>query len=86
MLSGHTYTKSLGAMSRNSEASIWPDGIFLVGEVNLVFQENHTNLAPHEFNLLASTWEPVTGTNANDFISKSGVTDDTLIGLAGHDT
>ena len=86
MLSGHTYTKSLGAKPQNSGASIWPDGSVLVGEVNLVFQGNYSNLAPHEFNLIASTWEPVTGTNANDFISNSGVTDDTLIGLAGHDT
>jgi Ca2+-binding RTX toxin-like protein len=86
MLSGHTYTKSLGTKSRNSEASIWPDGPFLVGEVNLVFQENYTNFAPQEFYLLASTWEPLIGTNTNDFISKLGVTDDTLIGLAGHDT
>jgi Ca2+-binding RTX toxin-like protein len=86
MLSGHTYTKSLGAKSRNSEASIWPDGIFLVGEVNSAFWENYTNFAPHEFNLLASTWEPLIGTNANDFVTNSGVTDDTLIGLAGHDT
>jgi hypothetical protein len=77
MLSGHTYTKSLGKNSRNSEASIWPDGPVLVGEVNLVLQENYTNFAPQGFNLLASAWEPVTGTNANDFISKSGVTDDT---------
>jgi Ca2+-binding RTX toxin-like protein len=86
MLSGHTYTKSLGAKSRNSGASIWPDGSVLVGEVNLVFQENYTNLDPDEYNLIASTWEPLIGTNADDFISNSGVTDDTLIGLAGHDT
>ena len=65
MLSGHTYTKSLAAKSRNSEASIWPDGILLVGEVNSAFWENYTNFAPQEFYLLASTWDPLIGTNAN---------------------
>ncbi|MCA3309792.1 MAG: hypothetical protein ING03_10140, partial [Roseomonas sp.] len=86
MLFSHAHTKSVGAKSQISGASIRPDGPVLVGEVNLASQENYTNFAFHEFNLIASTWEPLTGTNANDFISKSGVTDDTLIGLAGHDT
>jgi Ca2+-binding RTX toxin-like protein len=86
MLSSHIYSKFIETRPQNSGASKRADRSVFVGEVNSVFQENYTNFAPHEFNLLASTWEPLTGTNANDFISKSGVTDDTLIGLAGHDT